>query len=100
MSSRDRGYVADLKRLVDDGNLIALKEYYQMLVSGEHEVAPAWDYIYQTVYLHACLKHKHEIVAWLKELFTQLDTITQVALKQVFAYGNYLQRRNNPYLHS
>lgn len=98
MSSRDRGYVADMKHLIDQGNLLALQEYYRNLMEGEHDVLPAWDYIYQTVYLHACLKHKTEIVDWMKTLFPLLPTITQIAMRQVFAYGNYLQKRNNPYL--
>jgi len=49
-----------------------------------------WDYVYQKVYLHACLKKRKNFVDWLRPYFEKLDTIDRIALRQMFAYGNYL----------
>jgi hypothetical protein len=98
MTARDRAFVDDIKKLIDKGDIEALKDYYQMILLSDLEVAPQWDYIYQKCYLHACLKHQHVIADWFRQMFNQLDTISQIALKQIFAYGNYLERKNNPYL--
>jgi hypothetical protein len=99
MTTQDRAYVEEIKQIIERGDVEALKGYYQMILNTEHEVAPQWDYIYQKCYLHACLKHQHTIAAWFRQIFGQLDTISQIALKQIFAYGNYLEKKNNPYLH-
>lgn len=52
-----------------------------------------WGYLYQKVYLHACLKKRARIAEWLQAQFTNLDEITQIALRQIFPYGRYLLRR-------
>ena len=98
MTTRERAYIADLKVLIDKGSLQPVQEYFQMILTDLSGTDFAWDYLYQTCYIHACLKHKTEIVEWMKTLFDLLPTITQIAMRQVFAYGNYLQRRHNPYL--
>lgn len=52
--------------------------------------ALAWDHIYQKVYIHACLKKKRAFVEWIMSLFEMLEPIEKIALRQTFAYGNYL----------
>jgi hypothetical protein len=64
----------------------------QMLELQEYESVP-WDYIFQKVYLHACLKKYQAAVDVLTEKFTELDPITQIAIRQVFPYGRYLLKR-------
>ena len=49
-----------------------------------------WDYLYQKVYLHACLKKRRNFVDWLNTLFEALEPIQRIALRQMFAYGRYL----------
>lgn len=48
------------------------------------------DYVFQKVYLHACLKKRVVIVALLMNLYKELDSIIQIAIRQVFPYGRYL----------
>lgn len=48
-------------------------------------------YIFQKVYLHACLKKNRHIAEWLrKECFAYLNPFEQMSIRQVFAYGNHL----------
>jgi hypothetical protein len=74
------------KQLIEIDNLEGLQEFY---MENQSENYP-WEYIYQKLYLHACLKKKHRIVTWLKEMFEQFDPIQKIALRQMFSYGKYL----------
>ena len=57
---------------------------------AEEEAELPWDYLYQKVYLHACLKKRRNFVEWLTGLFEALEPIQRIALRQMFAYGRYL----------
>ncbi len=79
-------FLKEGKAFINEDNLEALVELYT-----EHSQENyAWEYVYQKLYLHACLKKKREIVEWLKSLFPQFDPIQQIALRQMFSYGKYL----------
>jgi hypothetical protein len=79
-------FLKTCKLLIEKDNLEGLQEYY-MEYSGE---TYPWEYVYQKLYLHACLKKKTRIVEWMKGLFPQFDPIQQIALRQMFSYGKYL----------
>ncbi len=83
--------IHDLKILINNNNLIGVQEYINELLinDGEHLIDPA--YIFQKVYLHACLTKRKEIADWLeKECFPLLPTIQQIAIRQCFPYGRVL----------
>ncbi len=79
-------FLNDCKQMIEKDNLEGLQEYY---AEYSHENFP-WDYIYQKLYLHACLKKKQRIVDWLTSLYSSFDPIQQIALRQMFSYGRYL----------
>lgn len=79
-------FLKECKTLIEEDNLGALQDYYEDSL-GE---AYPWEYIYQKLYLHACLKKKKQIVEWMNGLFPQFDPIQQIALRQMFSYGRYL----------
>ncbi len=83
--------VTNFKHYVEQGSLEACQAYLQEL-KDTYEDAP-WDYIFQKVYLHACLKKQKPIVDWLMLVFTQLPPIQQIAVRQVFSYGRTLLAR-------
>jgi hypothetical protein len=85
--------VSNCKSYVTEGNLAGLQEYYSEIQSMEYEYDPNWQYIYQQVYLHACLKKKRDIADWLTSIFSNFDPVSQIALRQVFPYGRYLLAR-------
>jgi len=82
--------VSNCKSYVTEGNLAGLQSYYSEIQSMEYEYNPNWQFIYQQVYLHACLKKKKDIADWLTSIFPSFDPVSQIALRQVFPYGRYL----------
>ncbi len=80
--------VRNFKSYVNAGNLEDCQDYVQFL--REEGESLAWDYIYQKVYLHACLRKQKHIVDWLMELYKELNPIEQIAIRQIFPYGRYL----------
>jgi hypothetical protein len=74
------------KTLIEKDNLEGLQEVYLENLDENY----AWEYIYQKLYLHACLKKKQRIVDWMNAMFEHFDPIQKIALRQMFFYGRYL----------
>lgn len=74
------------KSRVENDDLEGLQKLYQEYLDEDF----AWEYAYQKIYLHACLKKKQEIAKWIESLYELMDPIQQIALRQMFAYGRYL----------
>jgi len=85
--------IQEIKQFINRGYLDGLKELWNEYQNTQFEKPIAWDYIFQKVYLHACLKKQIQIVEWLQTLFTQLGEIQQIAIKHTITYGNYLLRK-------
>jgi hypothetical protein len=83
--------VSFFKKYINDGSLEACQAYLQEL-RDTYEDLP-WDYIFQKVYLHACLKKQKQIVDWIMLVFTELPPIQQIAVRQIFSYGRALLTR-------
>jgi hypothetical protein len=79
------------KDYINKKDLTGFKEY--LLEVQESEYTILWDTIFQKVYIHACLKKNTPVIEFLTEKFEELDPITKIALRQVFAYGKYLRNR-------
>jgi hypothetical protein len=83
---------------IDKNCHLVLENYYRDLLDCEFDRPPDWPYIFQKVYLHACLKGRHEAAAWMQNvLFKTLDPIQQIALRQIFPYGRVLLARSLQY---
>ena len=82
--------VARFKSYVEADDLAGAQSFLQAILSAEEPEEIAWDYLYQKVYLHACLKKRTRFVEWINALFEGLGPIEKVALRQMFAYGRYL----------
>lgn len=88
----DQEIIYECKKHVEDGNLDYLEEYLQTLLQDDREYD--WPFIFQKVYLHACLKGKHEIAEWLtNSVYPIMEPIQKIALRQIFSYGNHLLRQ-------
>ncbi len=84
-------FIQDIKELINKNNLDAVKNYINELLinDGEHLMDPA--YIFQKVYLHACLLKREEIATYLREdCFILLPPMQQIAIRQCFPYGRVL----------
>jgi hypothetical protein len=84
--------IGNFKHYIDSGSLESCQEYLTEL-TDTYESGIPWEYVFQKVYLHACLKKQKPIVDWLMLIFNQLDPIQQIGIRQVFAYGRTLLAR-------
>ena len=88
----NKNILNEAKQLVEAGDLDGLKLFYADLRNSDVTVASDW--LFQKVYLHACLKKKQPIVDWMMEIYNnELDDITKISLKQMFPYGRWLLAR-------
>lgn len=81
------------KELIDKNNQKDLQQYIDQLIynTDYEDIHPNWQYIFQKIYLHACLKKRSIIVSWLEnDIFKLFDSVSQIALRQSFKYGHYL----------
>ena len=90
MSAATRSIVQDCKDYINQNNFTGLKKFYEELLNSEFAAPPDWIAIYQQVYLHACLRKRAEMVAWLRTLFDAMDPVAKIALRHVFPYGRAL----------
>ena len=82
--------IKEFKKVIEESDVIALKELHLDYMDTEFPREIDWPYIYQKVYLHACLKKKKDMAAWVESLFDQVDPIQKIAYRQTFAYGRTL----------
>lgn len=83
--------IAELKPYINKNNLEGLKEQWtEYRFETDFGCEISWDFIFQKIYLHAALKKQKHICEWLDSIFTELDSIQQIALRQMFSYANYL----------
>ena len=80
----------ECKSFVNAGDLKGLQEYYSDIQNIDHGYTLNWQYIYQKVYLHACLKKKVDIADWLTSICPTFDKVSQIAMRQMFPYGRHL----------
>jgi len=76
------------KELINKNDLDAFKAYLDQLLNDYTDIP--WDYIFEKVYIHACLKKRKEIADFLTAEYKKMDPIQQIAIRHVFSYGRYL----------
>jgi len=90
----DRQILEDCKDFIETDQLEELQSYLYQWIQMKDTIKDyrlPIEYLYQQIYLHACLKKKPVIAEWLKSIFTILfDDVQQIGLRQMFSYGNYL----------
>lgn len=91
----DKQIIDTCKDYIETDQIDELKEYIQNIqhINTQDYRLPI-EYMYQQIYLHACLKKKQAIAEWLESIFPLIfDDIQQIALRQMFSYGKYLLRK-------
>lgn len=82
------------KALIEHGDTAACQTLLAEMFGAEDPVD--WVYVFQKVYLHACLRGHSTLADWFETIaFTALDPIQQMGVRQVFAYGHTLLRRHH-----
>ena len=83
--------IPEAKRLIENSDVEALQAFYMEMLETYEDID--FPYLFRHLYVHACLKKKHDMVKWFKEMYETMDPIMKIALRQIFAYGDYLLRR-------
>jgi hypothetical protein len=87
--------VSEIKLIVARGDIHGLQQVWKEYVyETDFGRELAWDFIFQKIYLHAALKKQKEICKWLDSIFTQLNPIQQITIRQMFPYAHSLLNRN------
>jgi hypothetical protein len=88
----DLDIIHEAKKHIEDENLPSLQEQiHELFENTALPREPDWPFIFHKVYLHACLKGKHEIANWLTSaMYPLMDPIQQIALRQIYSYGRLL----------
>ncbi len=87
--------ISELKVFINDGNCEGFIDLWKELNNDtEFEKPVAWDYVFQKVYIHACLKKRVDISEYLeKEVYVNMEELYKIALRTVFPYGKSLLRK-------
>jgi len=83
------------KHFIQRRDLAGIQQYWEELLETEFTEYVDPPTLFQKIYLHACLKGASEIALWLKQtIYPTLDPIMQIALRQLFPYGDVLLRNH------
>jgi len=82
--------IREIKPVIEAGNLDALQIVWEDYCEMDFGRPVAWDYVFQKAYIHAALKKQRAICEWLDSIFKEFNPMTQIAMRQMFAYARYL----------
>ena len=82
--------IRDCKALIEHSTLQALQTFFDEVKEEEDAHLIDWAYVWQKVYIHACLKKKRDMVSWLEEQFKELDPILCIAYRHTLNYGRHI----------
>lgn len=82
--------IDEIKDAIDKDDLKKVKEMYDSIDFTDSQVP--WDYVFQKVYLYACLKKKQIFISWFENIFHQFNPIQQSAIRHTLNYGRFISR--------
>jgi len=89
---KQRDLIDSVKDAINQNDLLTIQGCFADIT--EMNIDMDWPTVFQTVYLHSCLKGRGEIAVWLKDVvYPTMDPIQKIALRQVFSYGQYLLKK-------
>ncbi len=86
--------IRDCKALIEHSTLQALQTFFDEVQQEEDAHLVDWPYVWQKVYLHACLKKNRDMAEWLEVKFKDLDPIQAIAYRHTLNYGHHLLRKS------
>jgi len=82
--------IDEIKDAIDKDDLKAIEEIYESLDFNDGRIP--WDYVFQKVYLYACLKKKQKFIAWFENIYHQFNPIQQSGIKHTLNYGRFISK--------
>lgn len=82
--------IDEIKDAIDKDDLNKVQEMYDSIDFTDSQVP--WDYVFQKVYLYACLKKKQIFISWFENIFHQFNPIQQSGIRHTLNYGRFISR--------
>ena len=79
------------KEYINNNDIDGFKNFIEEVSESDEPIE--WDYIFQKVYIHACLKKNKSFTEFLMTKFTEMEQQHQIIARQVLTYGRYLMER-------
>jgi len=90
----DRAIIDFCKYSIEQNDLMGIQNYFANLQQMEFDYRLPWEYMFKTIYIHACVKKNESIANWLQDsVYPMMNEVSQIGLRQVFCYGRYLLRK-------
>ena len=64
--------------------------YTDLMRITSKEYRPNFEYIFQKIYLYACIKGDKEVIEWMKKIYDTFGDVEKIALKPTLIYGKYI----------
>ena len=87
--------INEFKYYIDNEKYDSLYELYTSIIERYDETKEYrcnYEYIFQKVYLYACIKGKHEIIDFMKSIYETFGDVEKIALKPTIIYGKYITK--------
>lgn len=82
--------IDEIKDAIDKDDLNKVQEMYDSIDFNDSQIP--WDYVFQKVYLYACLKKKQNFISWFENIFNQFNPIQQSGIRHTLNYGRFISR--------
>ena len=82
-------YIEHCSVLIKENNVDELNNFYAETIE-KHTINFDIGYLYQKLFLKACLYSSKEMLAWFLDIYVKMPHVTRIAHKHVFVYGKYL----------
>jgi hypothetical protein len=91
--------VNEIKYLIEVDDIKAIEsEWKRYQVTKKKNGYENDDYLFQTFFIHSCLKNKFEIAHWFyHEIYQKMEVIQQLALRHVFNYCHAIIKGNSKF---
>ena len=84
-------YIEHCSVLIKENNTIELNQFYNELIKKNSNINFDIGYIYQKLFLKACLYGSKEILEWFLDIYiNKMSFITRITHKHALVYGKYL----------
>ena len=88
--------INEFKYYIDNQNYNSIYELYTDITTSydlTKEYRCNYEYIFQKVYLYACIKGETEVINFMKSIYDNFGIVEKIALKPTIIYGKYITKK-------
>ncbi len=88
--------ISTFKHYIKNDMLDRFEDYFYEITSEEYHNKISYPFIFQKVYLYACIKKKNDVIVWLFNVYKTFAIVDRIALRPTIIYGKYLFKDGYP----